>query len=77
MNEGHPNKLCDQIFDAVLDVCLAQDSDSKVACETSTKLMEAKLRSLVVDLIPLPIPTIVDVSITPSIRDSYPSYIQT
>ncbi|KAI8004508.1 S-adenosylmethionine synthase [Camellia lanceoleosa] len=31
VNEGHPDKLCDQISDAVLDACLAQDPDSKVA----------------------------------------------
>ncbi|KAJ6324762.1 hypothetical protein OIU76_011954 [Salix suchowensis] len=37
VNEGHPDKLCDQISDAVLDACLAQDPDSKVACETCTK----------------------------------------
>ncbi|KAH0981978.1 hypothetical protein GBA52_009155 [Prunus armeniaca] len=37
VNEGHPDKLCDQISDAVLDACLAQDADSKVACETCTK----------------------------------------
>ena len=36
VNEGHPDKLCDQVSDAILDACLAQDSDSKVACETST-----------------------------------------
>ncbi|KAK8488341.1 hypothetical protein V6N11_069102 [Hibiscus sabdariffa] len=37
VNEGHPDKLCDQISDAVLDACLAKDPDSKVACETCTK----------------------------------------
>ncbi|CAM6085784.1 unnamed protein product [Calypogeia fissa] len=37
VGEGHPDKLCDQISDAVLDACLAQDPDSKVACETCTK----------------------------------------
>lgn len=37
VNEGHPDKLCDQVSDAVLDACLAQDPDSKVACETATK----------------------------------------
>ncbi|KAE8077122.1 hypothetical protein FH972_015719 [Carpinus fangiana] len=37
VNEGHPDKLCDQISDAVLDACLAQDAESKVACETCTK----------------------------------------
>mmetsp|Transcript_1628 Transcript_1628/g.2779 ORF Transcript_1628/g.2779 Transcript_1628/m.2779 type:complete len:389 (-) Transcript_1628:107-1273(-) len=34
---GHPDKLCDQVSDAVLDACLAQDNKSKVACETATK----------------------------------------
>jgi S-adenosylmethionine synthetase len=32
---GHPDKLCDQISDAILDACLSQDSDSRVACETA------------------------------------------
>jgi S-adenosylmethionine synthetase len=33
VSEGHPDKVCDQIADAVLDNCLAQDKSSKVACE--------------------------------------------
>jgi len=37
VNEGHPDKLCDQVSDAVLDACLAGDPTSKVACETATK----------------------------------------
>jgi len=37
VGEGHPDKLCDQISDAVLDACLKNDPNSKVACETSTK----------------------------------------
>ena len=37
VNEGHPDKLCDRVSDAVLDACLAQDPFSKVACETCTK----------------------------------------
>merc|ERR1712187_102785 len=37
VNEGHPDKLCDQVSDAVLDTCLAEDPKSKVACETATK----------------------------------------
>ena len=37
VNEGHPDKLCDQVSDAVLDACLAQDPDSAVACETCAK----------------------------------------
>ncbi len=34
VGEGHPDKLCDQISDAVLDSCLQQDAESRVACET-------------------------------------------
>jgi len=35
--EGHPDKMCDQISDAVLDACFEQDPYSRVACETATK----------------------------------------
>ena len=34
VGEGHPDKLCDQISDAVLDACLKDDPESRVACET-------------------------------------------
>ena len=34
VSEGHPDKVCDRISDAILDACLAQDSESRVACET-------------------------------------------
>merc|ERR1711981_1289843 len=37
VNEGHPDKLCDQVSDSVLDTCLTADPKSKVACETATK----------------------------------------
>ena len=37
VTEGHPDKLCDQISDAVLDACITQDPRSRVACETATK----------------------------------------
>jgi len=37
VGEGHPDKMCDQISDAVLDAHLRSDPDSKVACETVTK----------------------------------------
>ncbi len=37
VTEGHPDKLCDQISDAVLDACLEQDPRSRVACEVATK----------------------------------------
>jgi S-adenosylmethionine synthetase len=36
VSEGHPDKVCDQVSDAILDACLAQDSKSRVACETLT-----------------------------------------
>jgi S-adenosylmethionine synthetase len=34
ISEGHPDKLADQISDAILDTCLREDSSSRVACET-------------------------------------------
>src|SRR5688500_629403 len=36
VTEGHPDKVCDQISDAVLDAILAEDPLGRVACETST-----------------------------------------
>lgn len=37
VTEGHPDKICDQVSDAVLDACLEQDDHSRVACESATK----------------------------------------
>ena len=37
VSEGHPDKMCDQISDAILDAHLAEDSESRVACEALTK----------------------------------------
>ncbi|GHJ88551.1 hypothetical protein NliqN6_4953 [Naganishia liquefaciens] len=37
VGEGHPDKICDQVSDAILDACLAEDPNSKVACETAAK----------------------------------------
>jgi S-adenosylmethionine synthetase len=37
VNEGHPDKVCDQISDAILDACLEQDPDSRVAVECLIK----------------------------------------
>jgi S-adenosylmethionine synthetase len=37
VTEGHPDKICDQLSDAVLDACLEQDPLSRVACEVATK----------------------------------------
>ena len=36
VTEGHPDKVCDQISDAVLDAVLSQDPEARVACETAT-----------------------------------------
>ena len=36
VTEGHPDKICDQVSDAILDALLAQDKMSRVACETCT-----------------------------------------
>ena len=37
VTEGHPDKICDLISDSILDACLAQDPNSKVAIETVAK----------------------------------------
>ena len=37
VGEGHPDKVCDTISDAILDACLALDPTSRVACETYAK----------------------------------------
>lgn len=37
VNEGHPDKICDQVSDAVLDACIREDPMARVACETCTK----------------------------------------
>ena len=37
VSEGHPDKICDQISDAILDAHLTGDPDSRVACETLAK----------------------------------------
>ena len=37
VTEGHPDKLCDQVSDAILDACITADKTSRVACETLTK----------------------------------------
>ncbi|TPX74973.1 methionine adenosyltransferase [Chytriomyces confervae] len=37
VGEGHPDKICDQVSDAILDACLTVDPFSRVACETATK----------------------------------------
>ena len=36
VTEGHPDKICDQISDSILDAILAQDPNAHVACECAT-----------------------------------------
>ena len=40
VSEGHPDKLCDQVSDAILDAVIAQDKKARVACETFVKSEE-------------------------------------
>jgi S-adenosylmethionine synthetase len=66
VSEGHPDKMCDQISDAVLDAFLAQDPHSRVACETLTKtglvVVAGEITSkAIVDLAPLVRKTVLDI----------------
>lgn len=55
VGEGHPDKLCDQVSDAILDACLAQDKHCKVAMETATKTgMVVLLGEVTVEGEPIP-----------------------
>ena len=36
VTEGHPDKMCDQISDAILDAIMTEDPEGRVACETTT-----------------------------------------
>ena len=36
VTEGHPDKVCDAVSDAILDACFEQDPMSRVACETAS-----------------------------------------
>ena len=47
VSEGHPDKMCDQISDAILDACLDQDPMSRVACETAVMGFEDERTGLV------------------------------
>lgn len=43
VGEGHPDKICDQVSDAILDEYLKQDPNSKVACGTRSQLNTHKI----------------------------------
>ncbi|MFT5443042.1 MAG: S-adenosylmethionine synthetase [Myxococcota bacterium] len=68
---GHPDKMCDQISDAVLDALLAQDPKSRVACETATTtglvlLLGEVTTDAVVDLASLVRGVVADIGYTSS-----------
>ena len=42
VTEGHPDKICDQVSDAILDAMLEQDPMSRVACETLTNIVRIR-----------------------------------
>ena len=47
VTEGHPDKICDQISDAILDEILTHDPDARVACETCASTgLAVRLRNL-------------------------------
>jgi S-adenosylmethionine synthetase len=58
VTEGHPDKLCDQISDAVLDAILAQDTNCRVACETFAKTGFVLLGGEITTTAAVDIPTI-------------------
>lgn len=59
VTSGHPDKICDQISDAILDECLAQDPDSRVACETAINTGLVLVMGEITTKAELDIPTIV------------------
>lgn len=48
VGEGHPDKMCDQISDAIVDACLKIDPNAKVAMETASKTGMVSSRSSIV-----------------------------
>jgi S-adenosylmethionine synthetase len=59
VTEGHPDKLCDQVSDAVLDACIRGDKTSRVACETLTKTGFVMVAGEITTAAHLDFPTIV------------------
>ncbi len=59
VSEGHPDKVCDQISDAILDACLKDDPRSRVACETMVKTGMAVIAGEITTRTWVDMPTIV------------------
>jgi S-adenosylmethionine synthetase len=51
VGEGHPDKLCDQVSDGILDACLQADPDARVALETATKTKLVRIKTLITRLL--------------------------
>ena len=64
VTEGHPDKICDQISDAVLDALYEQDPYSRVACETLTNTGFVMVMGEVTTTAQIDIPTIVRETVT-------------
>ena len=59
VTSGHPDKICDQISDAILDECLAQDPESRVACEVAINTGLVLIMGEITTKASVDIPTIV------------------
>ena len=59
VTEGHPDKVCDAISDAILDACMEQDPMSRVACETACCTGFALVTGEITTKAQLDVPTIV------------------
>jgi S-adenosylmethionine synthetase len=59
VSEGHPDKVCDQISDAILDACLRDDPKSRVACETMVKTGMAVIAGEITTRTYVDMPTVV------------------
>jgi S-adenosylmethionine synthetase len=64
VTEGHPDKICDQISDAVLDAILAQDKRARVACETLAKTGMIVVAGEITTTARIDVPTIVRKTVT-------------
>ena len=70
VTEGHPDKICDQLSDAVLDWCLTQTPNARVACEASVKSDEDKDWVWIYgEVTPLPPPEVVDQLVRRTLTD--------
>ena len=68
VTEGHPDKICDQVSDAILDAMLEQDPMSRVACETLTNTGFVMVMGEITTKANVDIPAIVRKTVTGRIR---------